>query len=127
MLELNAPLLRKTLEHIEADQEHWNQEQWIDPGVHETLGAYDHYDAYSCDTSFCFAGWAAFLDGAKFIRSSLDINHLVDVVDEKGREEHVSYYAKRALGLRDGVAYELFHSDNNLDDLRRIVNYLLTD
>ena len=46
--EIDIPLLRKTLEHIKAHPEEWDQSSW------------------RCDTGMCFAGWAVTLVGREW-------------------------------------------------------------
>lgn len=113
---INVPLLRKTLEHIEAHPEEWNQGVWL------------------CATSACFAGHAVVLAGgewveiehAVFVRADADDNPAdLANVDDKGQVVTVADRAQRILGLSWREARILFHSDNNLDDLRRIVGELI--
>jgi hypothetical protein len=52
MPELNIPLLRKTMEHIETHPEEWSQTTWA--------------VRTPCGTTMCFAGTAAFLAGHAF-------------------------------------------------------------
>lgn len=51
---INEALLREAIEHIEAEPQRWNQQQWVSApdAEHE-----------SCGTKFCLAGWVAFLTG----------------------------------------------------------------
>jgi hypothetical protein len=111
----NAPLLLKTLHHIEAHPEEWNQEIWL------------------CDTTACFAGRAALLDGAEPI-GRVDLLARPD-----DPQQHIYYFAddlrvvtvrdraRRILGLTKRQAGALFDSSNTLDDLRAEVYRLTGD
>jgi hypothetical protein len=110
----NIDLLRKTMAHIEAHPETWEQAHWVsDKG---------------CGTAYCFAGWTAALSGA-----SIDSKGHVDLPD--GMRMHVSDYAAQLLGipLQDTFADavlevdHLFNGDNDLDALRRIVDELCAE
>ena len=109
----NVPLLRKTLEHIEAHPEQWNQEFW------------------RCGTGMCFAGTACDLDGGEWMADGSA--HLARREGEQfqpdewapGREViHARFRARTVLGLTRHQAAALFCADNTLPDLRRIVGEL---
>jgi hypothetical protein len=102
MMELpNIPLLRKTLDHIKAHPQEWDQQTW------------------HCGTAMCFAGHAAMLDGgAEWLHPSDMCEH---VADAEGRVTSVATYARRALGLDECQAATLFAPDNDLDDLEEII------
>jgi len=122
----NVPLLRKTLEHIEAHPEEWNQEYW------------------RCGTTMCFAGTACHLDGGEWVTESaqstqdLDGLHNGEFVMRRDGEErdqrwgheayvHCATRAQRVLGITPGAADKLFDEENTLDDLRRLVGELCGD
>jgi hypothetical protein len=105
---INVPLLLRTLEHIEAHPEEWNQEKW------------------HCGSAYCFAGHAATLSGAVFVTTPGDPDpddtiHVLGPGDDKPHA--VYYYAAGALGLDPygRAADRLFDGSNTLDDLRRVV------
>jgi hypothetical protein len=106
----NVPLLRKTLEHIEAHPEEWYQNTW------------------RCRTAMCFAGMACHLDGGEWHANP----HSPWLAQRAGEPEdyappgwvHAETRAKRILGLHPSYAEVLFHYRNTLDDLRRIVGEL---
>ena len=108
--EPNAPLLLKTLEHIENRPEEWNQAHW------------------HCGTVACFAGHAAILDGGEWLRESPDF--LLARADDPQRDVyavggvsavHASDRAQRILGLTLEQSEDLFDGDSDLDDLRELV------
>lgn len=100
---LNVELLDRTLAHIEAHPEEWDQGAW------------------RCETGLCFAGTAAVLSGAKWLHP---LGHQQDHwVRGRGSQqsEPAAWRAQRLLGLDEDQADELFAAHNTLDDLRRIV------
>lgn len=114
----NAPLLLKTLEHIENHPEEWNQESWM------------------CGTTACFAGHAALLDGGEICVDSLDGWFVARDDDPRdalwtladGRLKiHAEIRARHALALDNQQAERLFSAGNTLDDLRAEVYRLLGD
>lgn len=116
---VNVPLLRKTLEHIEAHPEEWDQSSW------------------SCGTSGCFAYHAAMISGGEPV--DMYLGYVVSEEDDPsdqvylaaiGRPAmvHVATRAVRVLGLDEHPGdTRLFNGDNTLDDLRRIVAELSGD
>lgn len=121
----NVPLLRKTLEHIEAHPEEWKQKVW------------------RCNSGMCFAGWAATLHGAEWAYAAGDDTwRAVDFVESgapavPGLDEEEAYtvviddnaslwpvgaYAGQALGLGEGDAEALFAPHNTLPAIRGIVD-----
>ena len=104
---LDIPLARKTLEHIEAHPEEWNQGDWI------------------CESGMCYAGHAAHLAGAELV-GALATFTAYAFGPESERGIHVSDYARRVLGLGDGEAQRMFYGENTLEDLRGMVESLET-
>lgn len=116
----NVDLLTRTLAHIEAHPEQWDQTMWATRG--------------SCGTSYCFAGWAVALSGGKpnfaddfaaDVREGVDDSYHVLAGSIPGITE--TYYgavARQLLGLEPYQSNELFDDCNSLDDLRRIVGKL---
>lgn len=96
---INTDLLQRTLEHIEAHPEEWDQTVW------------------ACETSACFAGHAVWLSGLATVDDE------VTVAD--GSAKHVGAAAEELLGLTPLQSAELFASGNELDDLRLIVKTLV--
>jgi len=106
-MKFNTYLADATIGAIEANPESHNQGDW------------------RCETGMCFAGWAAVVNGAKWVyENPLDAPTAHDqglVYNENGSEEHVSTYARRHLGL------DLYHSDllfwggNTLEKIKEVV------
>lgn len=126
---MNIELMERTLAHIEANPEHWQQTTW------------------RCSTGMCFAGWAATLAGVEWVvpdpgkAYELDGNGNYtygwcttgDVYVPSGMEVQsacefrgrlvasVEVVAKKVLGLNGWQARQLFCATNNLDALRYYV------
>lgn len=107
----NVPLLRKTLEHITAHPEEWDQETW----ALQT----------SCGTVGCLAGWAVTLAGHNLVFTKGCDCEVCDaeesiaaetcIVDGQLRTIHKA--AEHALGLTQEQACSLFNGGNNLHTL----------
>lgn len=105
---INVELLDRTLAHIEANPERWDQA------------------VYRCATGMCFAGWACTLAGGLWISDDDEV-----LVAEPGEWPTHQWdgevvatarvRATRILGLDDAQASDLFSADNTIEDLRRIV------
>jgi hypothetical protein len=108
---INKALLQQVLAKIEADPKAWDQTYWF------------------CGTSACFAGHACLLAGDKPLFEGfankdgdwIDDPRADKVKDASGVCWHADDRAQALLGLSDGQAMVLFHSDNDLTDLRAIV------
>lgn len=118
---INVPLLRKTLEYIEAHPEEWVQCNWRTLVQRTTF----------CGTAYCFAGTAANLNGAEWRnpaptsgQDNYDHAHMI-VTPE--RSVAIGEYARDILGLNDNQAFLLFGEFNTLADLRRIVAGLIAE
>lgn len=103
----NADLLQRTLAHIEAHPDEWNQDHWA--------------KRTACGTSFCFAGTAVHLTHA-------DARFLFDPWEDwathvqVGRDYYdIEAFATDLLGLDEHDAKVLFAPDNDLDRLRHLV------
>ena len=151
---INVPLLRKTMEHIESRPWEWNQASWVEPAedrrwflrsvMKNGVRHWKEYkqsalngmtkkktaeilqtDAFTCDAAFCFAGWAAYFDGAepangdKFSSSTSVIN------PRTGKRVTIRDYAQEALGLNPFEANSLFDGTNTLQKLRSKVDSLI--
>jgi hypothetical protein len=90
--ELNVPLLRKTMEYIEAHPQEWDQDEWVAKG--------------SCGTTMCFAGTAAYLMGA-VMDPRVDVS-MCTLPD--GSSKNIEWYAAEQLGLTVAQARAIFYS-----------------
>lgn len=105
---VNVPLLRKTLEHIEAHPGEWDQEN------------------YRCGSAACFAGHAALLAGGEWDRPNEPLDDYLAPSSDRPFET-ADERAVSVLGLEQWQADRLFDGGNSLDDLRRIVAELSED
>lgn len=101
---LNIPLLRKTMEHIEAHPEEHDQMTWV------------------CGTTMCFAGHAAVISGAHFVH-----DYGGDIVTPDGDMADIDAYATATLGLDWDQSWHLFHGCKNIPQLRGYVDELLQE
>jgi hypothetical protein len=128
----NAEKLRLVLERIEREVEEgttgWDQSQWA---LSQTNPSKRETPEESCGTSFCFAGWAAVLDGARLFWNERIANSgaAVWVADEvllpDGDVEFIWEYAQKLLELTDQEADVLFYGGNALGNLQAIVQDLI--
>lgn len=127
--ELNVPLLRKVLEHIEdlallnSMDEQWDQETWM-------RIIQDEETREMCGTACCFGGWTCILTGASpiFYKNSILVNGEYDstqIVTPDMRIANVSDYAQWELGLSSGQAAVLFGGSNSLETIRGYVEALI--
>lgn len=90
---MNRELVLKTLDLIERDLAHWDQEQFVQ----------------NCGTTMCFGGWALHLSGYAPVQSWSDVGF--EAPD--GRKIHFSYdiedAAQQVLGFDDDQAYQVFY------------------
>ncbi len=113
---INVPLLRKTMEHIEAHPEEWDQRHWA-------------IQKEECGTAFCFAGTAIQLSGEK--RWQWDWHPICneatlhDTVQDC--QVSIAETARKLLGLRAHQASDLFEANNTLPELRRQVTRLIAE
>lgn len=129
---VNVGLLQKTLAFIERHPEHWDQRDWRQVADNR------------CGTAMCFAGWAAHLDGGRWISDPDDslAEYLTPVADDRRRDiitpaDHwlelpgsvigADKRATRILGITEEQAEVLFDEDNSLATLVRLVNALCSD
>jgi hypothetical protein len=104
-MERNVVLLEKTLEHIKAFPEDWDQ------------------GYYRCGTAMCFAGHASMLAGAQW---AVDDGEPLSamLVTPSGQYMDVHNFAKRELGLTEPEAGWLFDGNNDIAELEEIVDSL---
>jgi len=105
--EERAQLVRK---QIDLTPERWNQRLWIDTDeTPDEEWEKDAADRTVCGTAFCFAGWAVYLAGEKFIDQDY-------VRDEDGYRRTISQRAEELLDLQY-TDHCLFDSDNDLETI----------
>lgn len=111
---VNIPLLRKAVEWAEAEAakpfevREWNQFYWkLPPSAAQTTPHLFGIDsgqpkAEACGTCYCIAGYAAEVQGAA------------------ARTSDIPVVARKALGLTEFQANQLFNANNTIEDVRRI-------
>ena len=120
----NIDLLQRTLAHIKAHPEQWDQGNYA-----------SQTDANGCSTAYCFAGWAVTLahPGAVPLFRPAPEHWATDrtattvLLDLSAGAEPVSIpdVAQEHLELDNEDAETLFLSDNTLDDLSKMVANLV--
>ncbi len=112
MQELNIPLLRKTMEYIEANPLEWDQSSWA--------------SNTPCGTTMCFAGTAAFLAGADLMLDLPGVSGSEACKTPEGDFLAIDEYARQQLGLTASQADRIFYSDpHNPQDMRRVVEHTI--
>jgi hypothetical protein len=122
---INRDLVNRTLAYIETYPERWKQDWWA---TKRDIGKKD-----LCDTTFCFAGTALFLSGARF-KFNGEESYLVytDSLPEAVRLEgavtqHISQAAEALLGFSEWQASDLFYGQNRLTDIRNLISQYFND
>lgn len=122
----NVPLLRKVREHIGNHPSEWNQDVWRTPRTDDVPFRWDFdisqdrilaQPAASCDTAFCFAGWALTFDGVDWLDS--DYVRLKD--GEIFKALHAHGVAQHVLGLSENEADMLFCGLNSLGGIDMVL------
>lgn len=117
----NVDLLNRTLAHIEANPDEWDQHTWR--------------RKTECGTAMCFAGWAVTFSGGQWTEPAVEIpdpigydrSHFLTAEPEDYADEAcnaaipVDDRACRVLGLTSKQADRLFWGGNTLADVREIV------
>lgn len=126
----NVELMDAVMTKISEDREHWNQDFWRQENDGEDPPKkMDHgkkvYEV-TCNTAFCFAGWAVQL-GNKVKPKWADSTHLYvdrydgpDYATGKGKI-FVETRAQRLLNIDSAQADALFMGTNNVNDLKRVI------
>lgn len=113
----NYPLLRKTMEHIEAHRDEHDQSGW---GRKE-----------ACGSTMCFAGHAVVLDGHNVIWTEIEDGHsvmsYVEMTDGSGDELSPMAAGARVLGLDLDESSHLFLACMKLSNVRLYVDHLLSE
>lgn len=112
-LTINVPLLRKTLEHITAHPDEWDQDIWA--------------ERTPCGTVACLAGTAVLLQGFEldFYESECDCGCREGTTASyviSDPPQTIQEVARTTLGLTEDQADDLFESDNTLRDLWAYAN-----
>lgn len=121
---VNADLMRQTVDTIRENQDRWDQRQWID-----LIDA----DDPACGTTLCFAGFAACLTGAEFVPvgqyNDGSYYQLARVLTDDGGEELVSDRAARDLGLDYRQADRIFYNTSlsDVDELSALVEQIIAE
>ena len=107
LTDANRKRLWTTYDHIVGHPEEWDQSKW------------------HCGTAMCFAGRAASMFGGMW--SSMFSNYLLAWPSEPefGGLVHVQERARRILGLTELEAMVLFHAENTLSDIHRILTKIV--
>lgn len=104
---VNVELLQRTLEHIKANPEEWNQGLW----------------------THCFAGHAVRLgrEGVTLhtVPGGCGGSCCMYLVQDSERLYDIERAATATLGLSVAQARDLFYSDNDLAELVRVVNEII--
>ncbi|HEY2193634.1 MAG TPA: hypothetical protein VGH76_15255 [Actinomycetospora sp.] len=126
----NIELLSTVNDHIRKFPDLHNQACWAEGvaidsvdwiGARETEA--DLRAGEVCGTAFCFAGWAALLDGWHQCRGDCESF----VVDETGHVQHMEYAARESLGLTAVQADYLFDGGNTQELIDRYVAAIVAD
>lgn len=129
-MSVNVELLDRVMEQIEKEPDRWNQSYWLMDYPRQRATDDDGSIIINCETAFCFAGWAATLEGGKWMTGGELLAEQADI--DWGTSVYTEHYhgrnlvsafdrAARLLGLTDDQADELFYSNNTIADLRQIV------
>lgn len=108
MTDVNVPLLRKTLEHIEAHPEEHNQRVWA--------------VRTSCGTAACLAGWVVQLAGRDLDWVDGVCGPFATHVQVDEETVSIRAMAMMELGLDGTRANILFDSDNSRAQLWGLAN-----
>lgn len=124
------------IEHPEKmpDGTSWNQHDWFQEKVTYTIDAEGKDQVHVCGTSYCFAGWAAYLDGyTEYVPPVPDSNGITysegtlrNPKDGKTLDAvQVQHLASDLLDINERDADALFEAGNTRTDLRRYVDALV--
>lgn len=128
----NIALLDRLEETLIARPEQHDQGWWLtDAGEYDQ----DGFVKVDCETTLCAAGWAATLEGGKWVTSSyllatdadreegLCIQEQYLQSDYRTEVDSVSAYAraKRLLGLTEDEAHEMFYQCEDLPEIQDVM------
>lgn len=103
----NTELLQRTLAHIEAHPDQWDQTMWA--------------TKTECGTAYCFAGWTVAIARPDAVPVFEDDCFSTCEVSVDGARVYIDELAIKLLGLSAGDADELFHASNTIEELREMV------
>lgn len=126
----NVDLLDLTLKTIQANPEQWRQASWRTAGnqveIDEKTGRM--IQPVTCNTAFCFAGWAVQL-GSETTPMWNDRVWLWAEPEDQTTALMVCARdrAQRLLGITEDQAEKLFESENRMHDIEHIVEEIKED
>ena len=108
-------LAKKVRDHIAEHPEQHDQACW--------------YRQNECGTVACIAGWTAVPDGAQpdLILDEEDLDEAASVRLPDGSRRQIAGYARKALGLTENEAYQLFHRTPNEAVAAQALDKLIAD
>lgn len=106
--ELNVERLRGTLQRIEDNPSEWNQATW------------------RCGTQMCFAGHACNEAGAEWDEDFVVSTRVRNEQEGQSEWQPIPDRAREVLGLTDQEANVMFAGGNTIDDLRLMVEWIIT-
>lgn len=106
--ELNVERLRGTLQRIEDNPSEWNQSTW------------------RCGTQMCFAGHACNEAGAEWDEDFVVSTRVRNEQEGQAEWQPIPDRAREVLGLTDQEANVMFAGGNTIDDLRLMVEWIIT-
>lgn len=113
---INVPLLRKTLEHIAANQQNWDQQWWysIKDSTRYVTDEIDWFNP-ACKTTACLAGWVTILNGE-------EINYQTSRVAVGNALIPAPIHAAKLLGLSQHQADILFVYSTVIKDVTELIH-----
>ena len=126
---MNTELLNLVVKTIEADPAHWDQNYYrtVFGDERKTVDSYQGqlFRPVTCNTSFCFAGWAIQL-GSVSTPHWVDSYYLLaepsdDPAELMGGIVSACARAQKLLGLTAEQAEDLFHATNSLGEIKTMV------
>lgn len=130
--EINFDLLEEIYSFIEEHPRTWRQASWY-ATVDQETGVWKHdirienvEELNSCGTSFCFAGHVALHEGfpSPPVQNNNEWGRFVNENTDDEEYELVDEFAAKRLGLTEAQAGALFEGDNDLDDIRFMIDVL---
>jgi hypothetical protein len=134
----NTPELEAVYDLIVVKPEAWNQCSWVDDAPDATQFEIDpagrlvvSNEVNICETTFCFAGHALLRAGfpvvrwggsLAFARHDFDCDVEPVTAFEVLNSDEIHETARDLLGLTDREARRLFEAENDIDDIRRILD-----